>query len=69
MNLAYEKDVNADVHVSMDVDKKEVKRADVTLHFRNTGAGNFYVRGDAMSKYFGFGHHDKTGDLTHVAEV
>ena len=46
-----------------------VSRADAMFHFRNTGAGNFFLRGDAMSKYFGVGHHDKTGDLTHVAEL
>ena len=69
-NWVYEKDITAAVQIQMDdFSTKEVNRADVMLHFRNTGAGNFYLRGDAMSKYVGVGHHDKTGSLTHAAEL
>ena len=68
MNWAYEKDINAGFHVEMGNDNK-VKRADGTFHFRNTGAGDFYLRGDVIGKHFAAGHHDKCGDLTHVIQA
>ena len=69
-NWLYEKDINVAGCVTVDdFAKGGMDRADFMMHFRNTGAGNFFLRGDAVSKYFGAGHHDKTGDLTHVAEL
>ena len=68
-NWVYEKDISAAFHVCKDDMSKDVSRMDAMFHFRNTAAGNFFLRGDAVSKYFGVGHHDKTGDLTHVAEL